>query len=455
MKYLLTVDFGSTYTKLTAIDVENRKIVATQRAFTTVATHLMDGFQNGLALLKAQPQMEDAVFEPMIASSSAAGGLKMIAVGLVPALTANAAKLAATSAGAKVIDVFAYEMGKAEQQKIYDHNPDIVLLSGGIDGGNKKVILHNAQMLAQVDRPFSVIVAGNRSANEEIEEILTAGGKNVIIVENVMPKFNELNIMPAKTAIRNLFIERIIDAKGLTDVAELMAAEIIPTPLACFEACELLSTVGTLMACDVGGATTDIYSMHDGMSSTGAVVEKGLPEPFAKRTVEGDLGVRYSITNLAPEYGVERIAEHAKTDVATVEQWVETCKNDTSIISEEGTVEKRIDNELAACCVELAMARHCGSFETIYTMMGPMTVQTGKDLSDVEFFIGAGGSITSSPVAEEILSRAVYRPSDLNSLKPRNPRIIVDRKNILTAMGLLKRLNPEAALDIMKQEFGI
>ncbi len=453
MKYVLCVDFGSTYTKLTAIDAHDKRILATSRAFTTISTHVLDGFNAALKELEKKTGNIDYDFK--LAASSAAGGLKMVAVGLVPSLTANAAKMAANSAGAKVVGTFSYELSDMEQKEIYDKNPDIVLLSGGIDGGNKEVILANAKTLSEIERDFPIIVAGNKSAAKEAAGIIEKSGKKAIIVENVMPRFNELNIMPAKTAIRDLFIERIIDAKGLTDAQNIMNMEIIPTPLAAFEACELLSSIGSVMAVDVGGATTDVYSMADGLPSRPSVLEKGLKEPFAKRTVEGDLGVRYSMQSLISEAEIEKIAQNSGVYVELIEEWLTVCNKDQSIIAEKNSPESKIDDELAASCVEIAMSRHCGFYETAYTPMGEVMIQTGKDLSNVKYMIGTGGSVINSNEAEKIMQRAVYRPQDLNLLKPQNPQIIIDRKNILTAVGLLSRIDKDCALCIMKNEFQI
>ena len=451
--YILCADFGSTYTKLTAVDPASRGIIATSKAFTTISTHILDGYYNALAELESKAGK--LPYSKLLAASSAAGGLKMVAVGLVPSLTANAAKMAASSAGAKLIATYSYELSQAEVDAIEKANPDIILLSGGIDGGNKEVILHNAAMIAGLSHDVPVIVAGNKSVSEQVREIIASSGKQAIIVENVMPRFGELNIMPAKSAIRDLFISNIISAKGLDDAQAIMSAEIIPTPLAVFEACELLSSVGPLVAVDVGGATTDVYSMTDGAPTLPNTIEKGLKEPFAKRSVEGDLGVRYSIPSLVSEAGLAKIAQGSGQSEQFVEDWLQICQSDTSTVAEPDTLGAAIDDELAASCVEISMQRHAGTLESVFTPMGEMMIQTGKDLGDIEFLIGAGGSVINSPNAELILRRGLASPLTPFSLKPRAPRIIIDNQNILTAMGLLSRVDKDAALAIMKREFGL
>jgi len=451
--YILCADFGSTYTKLTAVDLAKREIIATSKAFTTISTHILEGFNN--ALTELESKAGKLGYSKFLAASSAAGGLKMVAVGLVPSLTANAAKMAASSAGAKLIATYSYELSQAEVDAIETAKPDIILLSGGIDGGNKEVICHNAAMIAGLSHEVPVIIAGNKSVAEEVRRILVGGGKQAIVVENVMPRFGELNIMPAKAAIRDLFISNIISAKGLDDAQAMVSGEIIPTPLAVFEACELLSTSGSLVAVDVGGATTDVYSMTDGAPTLPNTFEKGLKEPFAKRSVEGDLGVRYSIPSLVSEAGLAKIAQGCGLSEDEVEEWLATCRRDTSTVAVPGSVGAVIDDELAASCVEISMLRHAGTLESVYTPMGEMMIQTGKDLGDVEFLIGSGGSVINSPNAERILQRALASPNNPFALKPRAPRIIIDRRNILTAMGLLSRVDKDAALAIMEEQFGL
>ena len=270
-----------------------------------------------------------------------------------------------------------------------------------------------------------------------------------------MPKFEQLNIMPAKSAIRDLFISRIISAKGLDDAAAMMSATILPTPLAVFEACELLSTKAELVAVDVGGATTDVYSMTAGAPTRDGVIEKGLKEPFAKRSVEGDLGVRYSVGSLVAEAGLENVAAGARLAKDDVLAWIDTISADTSTVAMPSSVGAVVDDELAANCVKISMERHAGRLESVYTPMGEMLIQTGKDLGGVKLLIGTGGSIINSPNATRILERALADLTDPFALKPKAPRIVIDTHNILTAMGLLSRLDKDCALAIMSKHYSV
>ena len=460
MKVCLAADFGSTFTKLTAIDLESAKLVGYAKSFTTIETNVAEGYEN--ALRQLYQQCGKVEFFCKVASSSAAGGLKMVSSGLVPDLTAKASKLAAASAGAKVLKTYSYELTKKEQQEIAAINPDIILLSGGIDGGNKEVVLHNAGMIGEIAGDFAVIVAGNRSAADEVTDILKRSGKRFIICNNVMPEFNKLDIQPARQAIRELFIENIISAKGLDEVQRFLSAEIIPTPLAVYEAAELLARgtaeqqgLGELMAFDVGGATTDVYSMAGGLPSRPNVYLQGLNEPFAKRTVEGDIGVRYSIVPLAEAAGTAVLADLAGTDEATVERWLQTCRENPGIVPDKDSVEKKIDEALAAEAVRISAERHCGYTERSFSPVGEVLLQTGKDLTGVGYIIGSGGSVVNSTNPAGILKNAVYSPADLNALKPLSPKFLLDEKNCFAALGLISRIDKNAALKIMKQALKI
>ncbi len=455
MNYL-TVDFGSTYTKLTAISAGESRILGTASAFTTIETDIMKGFK--IALHGLEQKIGRFDYDQLFCCSSAGGGLKMVALGLVPGLTAKAARMAASSAGAKVVKTYAFEISQAEQDEIYDINPDLVLLCGGTDGGNKEVILANARRLCNIQRNFSVIVAGNKSASHELREIFDSSGKDYVITGNVMPVFNSLNIEPAKDCIRELFIKKIIDAKGLTSAQQMASSEIVPTPLAVMTACELLSKgtkitpgIGELMAVDLGGATTDVYSMAKGKPAMENVLMRGLPEPFSKRTVEGDLGMRYSLNSLLDEISIDTLAEDSKMQDREIREWVDQCLLNPDIIA-GSNCEVCVEEALAKGAVKIAMERHCGFMESSYSPMGEIFLLTGKDLTEVTYVIGIGGAIINSAHPANILAGAKYDPQKWNYMKPKHPQYLLDEKYIFAAMGLLSEVNPELALCLMKKE---
>ncbi len=456
--HYLTVDFGSTYTKLTLIDVANAQIVATASAFTTITTDVLEGFNN--AWQKILAQRPDAHYDRLLSCSSAAGGLKMVALGLVPSLTSKAAKMAASSAGAKVVKTYAYEISHAEQEEIYEINPDLVLLCGGTDGGNKEVILANARRLAEIDRPFAIIAAGNKSASYDLEEIFAQCDKKCVVTENVMPEFGQINILPARQCIMDLFISRIIDAKGLGEVQKRAELEIIPTPFAVLKACELLSKGideehpgwGDLMAVDLGGATTDIYSMTDGAPSMDNVLIKGIPEPYSKRTVEGDLGMRYSLKALEDETDVKALARAYGVTPEAIVDWVERCATNPDTVAEPGSQEQVIEEALAYSAVDIAVERHAGVISKVYTPIGEMFTLVGKDLTQVPRLIGIGGALINSSDPARILSGSRFNPQRYEYAKPKEPQFYLDKRYIIASMGLLSQVAPEVALTILQRE---
>ena len=455
MKPVLLIDFGSTYTKVTAVDLEGERLLGTADSYTTIQTDVGEGLEN--ALRKLEEKTGPIEYTARYACSSAAGGLRMITSGLVPELTAEAARQASLGAGAKVLKVYSFQLTEDDLEEILDINPDIFLLVGGTDGGNSECILHNAKMLATADFAFPVVIAGNRSAARECARILE--GHEIHIVENVMPKFGVLNTEPTRLKIREIFLNRIIRAKGLSRAASLIDGILMPTPSAVMRAMELLAGgcegeigIGDLIAVDVGGATTDIYSMADGMPVESTTVFKGLPEPYAKRTVEGDIGMRYSIHGIVDAAGIRRVSQLSGLAEEKCRELIDMLSQNTELVPEAGTDLEKLDYALASLAIETAVTRHAGSMEETYTLMGLTYVQSGKDLRKVQQVIVTGGSLIRTARTDEIAAHALYSPAAPMSLKPVKANIRVDRKYILAAMGLLAEHEPQIALRIMKKE---
>ena len=299
MRPVLLVDFGSTYTKLTAVDLGAPRVLAHAQTRTTADTDISVGLDDGLGLL--EEKTGPLSYEARLACSSAAGGLNMVASGLVPSLTAKAAQLAAFGAGAKVIRNYSYQLTREDAEEIGRIRPDILLLTGGTDGGNSEVIVQNARRIADIPGNFPVVLAGNRSAQDACAEALAESGHTVFRADNVMPEMNRLVTAPVQRVIRQVFLERIIGAKGLSRAKSLIDGIMMPTPSAVLDGLTLLSRgsrarpgVGDLAAVDLGGATTDVYSIADGFPTGANTVIRGLTEPQVKRTVEGDIGMRFS-----------------------------------------------------------------------------------------------------------------------------------------------------------------
>ena len=455
MRAILLIDFGSTYTKLTAVDLDEEKVLGTAQSFTTIHTDINDGLSNALAIL--EKKIGKVEFCETYACSSAAGGLRMVTSGLVPELTGEAARLASLGAGAKVVGIYAFQLTEEDLEDIQAAKPDIFLLVGGTDGGNTECILHNARMLASMKPEFPVVVAGNRTAAEACQRILE--GFEVYVCPNVMPKFGVLKIEPTQQQIREIFLNRIVKAKGLSKATELLSDIMMPTPSAVLQAMELLAQgcegetgIGELVAVDVGGATTDIYSIADGMPEHMSTVFKGLPEPYAKRTVEGDIGMRYSIRGILEAAGADRIAQLSGLDKNRVEELVSYLAEHTDKVPDNDAEMEALDFALASMAIEEAVRRHAGTIEEAYTMMGMTYVQEGKNLTKVKQIVVTGGSLIHTKRTAEIAAHALYSPAQPTSLRPKAADVWVDRTYILAAMGLLSTHYPQAALRIMKKE---
>lgn len=457
MNAYLLIDFGSTYTKLTAVDIDNEEILATAKDITTIQEDIMIGFNKAYHKLMEELKGKEVSFVKKLACSSAAGGLKMVAIGLVPELTAEAAKRAALGAGARVLKTYSYELTEREIEEIKKSNLDIVLLAGGTDGGNKECIIHNAKMLVAHDIKLPVVVAGNKVVSDEINRIFKDTGITYAITENVMPKLNSLNVEPAREEIRKIFMSRIVEAKGLKNAEEYVSGILMPTPAAVLKAARVLSEgsdkeegLGELVIVDIGGATTDVHSLADGEPTKPGVTLRGLEEPFAKRTVEGDLGMRYSAVSLWEAAGTRKMRKYLKDKKIDVEA---NCKFRAENIMMVPTTEKEIefDEVMAKVATELSMERHCGYVEPNYSPLGVIYSQYGKDLMEVKYMIGTGGVLVHSKNPGEILKAGTFSRENLNSLKPQRPKYLLDSTYILSAMGLLAEDHPNKAVRIMKK----
>jgi len=459
MESALLIDIGSTYTKVSLFDLEGIELITRSQAHTTVNDDVTIGLKKALADI---PDWEKASYK--LACSSAAGGLKIIAVGLVPDLTAEAAKRAALGAGGRVLHSYSFELTEREIKDIGLQEPDLILLAGGTDGGNRDNIIHNASMIAGSNLTPPIIIAGNKSVAGEVVKILQEGGKETYLTENVMPELEKLNIEPAREMIRNIFLNRIIQARGLDLVNLMIDGVIMPTPAAVLKAARLLADgteseegLGELMVIDVGGATTDIHSIATGKPTRANAHWRGLEEPYAKRTVEGDLGMRYSAPSLYRAIGSssfnrqlsksglpEVYDEECQTIINKFHQNVNYIPKDPKEIT--------IENLLGRNAVRLAVARHVGILKTIYTPMGATLLQEGKDLTEVKYVIGTGGIIVNNSDYCFVLEGVLYDNQDNpESLAPLEPELMMDKEYLLAACGLLAGISPEIGLKLLKR----
>lgn len=455
MEAYLFIDFGSTYTKLTLVDIESEEIIATEKAYTTVETDVTIGYKEALKRLNDKVEPNINVIKKL-ACSSAAGGLKIIAIGLVPELTAEAAKRAALGAGARVIKTYSHNLNTEEILQIKNSNADIILLAGGTDGGNTQCISHNAWMLEKHDVTIPIVIAGNKSCNDEIIAIFE-GKVEYYITENVMPNLNQINVEPARETIRSIFMKQIVHAKGMENLESSISGILMPTPASVLKAAQVLSMgsrdedgIGDLVVIDIGGATTDIHSIGEGAPTNPGVVLRGLEEPFSKRTVEGDLGMRYSALAVLEAAGARLMKKYLDIQEYNLEDEFRRRYENTIFISKEEK-DVKFDEAMAKVCVDIAMKRHVGVIESVYTPMGVMHSQEGKDLIELPFVVGTGGILVNSKNPLEILNASIFKMDDPTSLKPKHTKYLIDKDYILSAMGLLAMVDENMAVRMLKK----
>jgi uncharacterized protein (TIGR01319 family) len=445
------IDFGSTFTKLVVVDLEQESIVGRYQVPSTVETDITVGLKQVLDAAKKDKGVENKETDLLLACSSAAGGLKMVTVGLVPSLSSEAGIRAALGAGAKVVQSFSYELNLYDLSEIESIAPDIILLIGGTDGGNKKVILHNAEMLSGLSCMAPLVVAGNRDVRDEIRAIFAGSERRVVFATNVMPQIGTLQVESCREAIRQIFISHIIRAKGIDKAIGIVDETIIPTPSAVLGAAVLLADglesekgLGDLMVVDVGGATTDVYSIARGYPTHAGVMTRGLPEPYAKRTVEGDLGVRHNIDSLL---------EMGRANSGFNDNHFDEIRTRFASPSKlpENDLEFTLDGLLAGVAVDIAGERHCGRIKVVQGPMGELAIQEGKDLSEVRCVVGTGGPIVFARDPAGILKKILFRSDSPYVLRPKEAVLHIDSSYALYAMGLLAQIEPVKALRIMKK----
>lgn len=464
MGVYLLVDFGSTYTKVAAVDLEREDIIGWAQAPTTVDTDVTLGLNNALSRLAGACTIDIDHVQGRYASSSAAGGLAMAAIGLVPELTLEAARRAALGAGAKVVRAYGFEIDEEIVEEIEEAKCDIILLSGGTDGGDKKTILHNAEMLADSQICCPVLVAGNRTAANKAKSILESKSKAVYISQNVLPRLDVVEVEPAQNVIREIFLSHIIKAKGLDKAQDFIGKAIIPTPKASLLAAGLLADgtgsepgLGSLLVIEIGGATTNIHSVADNSPATPQTIIKGLPEQKIKRTVEGDLGIRYNARTILDHVGADSLHSRLNGLIssgsihkADVEEYIRKVSNAVDHIP-ASDAEYALDIVLAKSAALMAVDRHAGSIRQEYSMAGEVTVQYGKNLLEIENIIGTGGIFKYGRHPEMILQAALFDAQKPWSLKPKAPKAYMDEDYILYAIGLLSQDYPAQALRIAKK----
>ncbi|MGP2408801.1 methylaspartate mutase accessory protein GlmL [Yersinia sp. 2538 StPb PI] len=450
----VSIDIGSTWTKGAVFEVgdDDHIDVKNYALSPTTPHHLAEGF---FSVLNKILNVADA--RPLLASgqvnidysSSAKGGLAVAAIGLVPNITLESAKVTAHSAGAKVSQHFAYNLNKSDVRALEASPPDILLFTGGTDGGDYAHGLSNAKLLAQSKLKCSIIYAGNRDLQDDVLEIL--GDKDLTIVNNVLPNLDSPNPFDARKAICNIFLKKIIRGKGLDVIVDQTGEDPLPTPYSVFELVQQIRQYvpdwETFMLIDMGGATTDVYSSYNSHMLPDTVIH-GIPEPLIKRTVEGDLGMRVSAMN-AGETGMPMIAHYFSHQQNQIDAFYRYL---THITAHPGYLPRSdeevvFDQLLAGICVGYATERHAGKKTQVCTCAGNIDLQVGRDLSLVKKVIGTGGWLSRAE-SFDIHNWLKYRNLDDEGkqvLLPGKFEYYRDTQGLLPLLANVARRFPKAA----------
>ena len=477
VKSILATDCGSTTTKAILIEKQRDeyRLVVRGEAPTTVEAPFDDvtvGVINaareveelaGRRILDEQGHIiirkdsaEGEGVDLYLSTSSAGGGLQMTVAGVVKAMSAESAERAALGAGAIIIDVIAVDDGRKDYEKvrrIRELRPDMILCSGGTDGGTVKHLVELAEMIVSADpKPrlgigvrLPVIYAGNKDAREAVKEVLDER-VDLRIVDNLRPTLDRENLGPAREAIHELFLQHVMQqAPGYSKLSKWVSSGIMSTPNAVGK---IIQTVAEQMqidvlAADIGGATTDVFSVFGGTYN---------------RTVSANLGMSYSICNVLAEAGTANISRWAPFDVNEAELRNALRNKMIRPTTIPQTMrDLRIEQAVAREALRLAfehhktLARSLKGVQTIRTVGDMMeqteTGQTLVDLMSLSMIIGSGGVLSHAPRRTEAayMMLDAYQPEGVTMLA-------VDSIFMMPQLGVLSSVHPEAAAQVFERD---
>ncbi|MBE0416215.1 MAG: glutamate mutase L [Coriobacteriia bacterium] len=440
---VLVAEIGSTTTVLSAFGGLAEWPATEPRLLGqgTAVTSVTEGdVRVGLDLARERLEAVTGALEPALtlATSSAAGGLRMTVHGLTQKMTAMAAREAALGAGGVVEYQTSGTLRDSDLTRIEEVRPGLILLAGGVEGGDSETVLYNAErLLGLTTRPI-IVYGGNSAVAGEARELLERAGFRVRVTANVYPDVDELDIVPARHVIHDAFEEHITHAPGMERIADFVTGRILPTPGAVLLAAEALAeAVCDLVVVDVGGATSDVHSVTDGAPDIAAIATD--PEPHSKRTVEGDLGTFVSALHVVALLDAEEVPEHLPAAVPEGEEAIEAART------------------LARTAAVTAVQRHAGRLVHHYTPSGRQTVARGRDLTACRLVIGTGGALTRLPGGVETLE-ATRAPAGVTGrlLPPADALCLLDREYTMACCGaLLAHFPAGAAIALMRRSIGI
>src|SRR3989475_2433814 len=391
-----------------------------------------------------------------ISTSSAGGGLQMMVAGAVQSMTGESAQRCALGAGAIVMDVLASNDGRLPHEKIErirSLRPDMILLSGGTDGGTVTHVVEMAEYISAAEpRPrlgisyqLPLIYAGNKDARDRITEIL--GGKtSLVITDNIRPVLERENLGPARTKIHDLFLEHVMaQAPGYKKLLEWTGAPIMPTPAAVGLIMETIAKKENLnlIGVDIGGATTDVFSVFGGVFN---------------RTVSANLGLSYSVSNVLAEAGLASILRWVPF---TIEE--QTLRNRIKNKMIRPTTipqtldELQIEQAIAREALRLALAHHASLATGLKGVQQERTISdifeqktSGESLIDMlqlDLIVGSGGILSHAPrrVQAMLMMVDAYEPEGVT-------RLAVDSIFMMPHLGVLSTVNERAATEVFEKD---
>ena len=475
IRVILATDCGSTTTKAILIEKLEDGFRQTYRgeAPTTVEAPFADVT---VGVLNAVAEIEEASGRRLIddngrlirsvktgegsdiyiSTSSAGGGLQMMVAGVVRQMTGESAKRAALGAGAIVMDVIASNDKRRphEQiQRIRELRPDIILLSGGVDGGTTTHVVQIAELIAPAKpRPrfgneytLPVIYAGNEDAAPLVSDVISEGF-SLKIVENLRPVLERENLTPARDAIHDLFLEHVMaHAPGYDKLIEWTDAPIMPTPAAVGN---ILRTIATehginVVGVDIGGATTDVFSVFDGVFN---------------RTVSANLGMSYSIANVCFEAGMRNILRwvHFEMDERELGNRVKNKMIRPTTIPQ--TLEALVfEQALAREALRLAYLQHKEFATTLRgvqqqrsvgdTFSQQMSGQTIVDNMKLDLLVASGGVLSHAPRMQQTAMMLIdaFEPQGFTTLAK-------DSIFMMPHLGVLAEVHPQASLEVFERD---
>ncbi|MBM4127451.1 MAG: methylaspartate mutase [Nitrospira sp.] len=475
LNVIVATDCGSTTTKAILIEKIGDEYRQTYRgeAPTTVEAPFEDvtrGVLNAIAEIEELSGRKildgDRIIAPCrdaktgvdiyISTSSAGGGLQMMVTGVVQNMTGESAQRAALGAGAIVIDVLSANDGRLPHEKIErirSMRPDMILMAGGTDGGAVTHVVEMAEYVAAAEpRPrfgvtykLPLIYAGNKDARPQVKKILEDKSA-LVVTDNIRPVLERENLAPARNKIHDLFLEHVMQqAPGYKKLIDMAGAPIMPTPAAVGLIMEAIAKREhlNLIGVDIGGATTDVFSVFDGIFN---------------RTVSANLGMSYSVSNVLAEAGLANIMRWVPftIDEQTLRNRIKNKMIRPTTIPQT-LDELQIEQAISREALRLALIHHKSLATGLKGVQQERTISdvfeqqvSGRTLIDMlklDLIVGSGGILSHAPrrIQSMLMMVDAYEPMGWTMLS-------VDSIFMMPHLGVLSTINQKAATDVFVRD---